>query len=683
MKPINNTTIPGIRPGADYSILTSDEIEICKKLSGRYWYLTRFNQRKIAGSVYHSVFLRPTQEISIEFNLHREIVLIFSNYPEFMPRCLEVIDGFNIQELRLEEICCIVVSQDSDLEHKINQYLKKDKESRVIIPFTYDELLNKYDDEYVRNKFRLQFYQRDLFDLQDPLKKDLYFFGRTSLIQTLANKHLDDNCAGVFGLRKSGKTSILYGVERVLDKKKSVFYYIDCQTLHTVKWRVALHSILSKLAEKCGVEQKLIHKQDDYNNEDIIISDIFIEDIKHIYNKNGKKSILLVFDEIEHITFGTSASEGWRSGNYFLNFWQVLRSAFQQLQGDGVFTYLIAGTNPLCIERPSINGSDNTLFQQFKPIFIAPFELEHTKDMVQRLGGYMGLIFTDEICTHLNENFGGHPLLIRQMCSFIHRQAVVERKQRPFEIDKAFYNQCKNLFYESESGFIKYIQMIISVLENYYPNEYYMLEQLAIGNYDDFNELAVLDKTLISHLLSYGVIVKNSVGDGYSFRIEALEDYLKTQKKYKRINLSQEEMWLEICERRNNAECKLRDLVRLTLKARYGEVEATNIIKKELISSDGKKESKTKRLRDPVYRDYFDPNKVDIYFKTLLGAIRSKYDDCFRNVFDVDISTFDNRTELLNSYGRSDCHGKKISENEFKRFRIDMEWLEQKIEENL
>ena len=50
MKPINNTTIPGIRPGADYSILTSDEIEICKKLSGRYWYLTRFNQRKIAGS---------------------------------------------------------------------------------------------------------------------------------------------------------------------------------------------------------------------------------------------------------------------------------------------------------------------------------------------------------------------------------------------------------------------------------------------------------------------------------------------------------------------------------------------------------------------------------------------------------------------------------------------------------
>ena len=121
MKPINNTTIPGIRPDADYSILTSDEIEICKKLSGRYWYLTRFNQRKIAGSVYHSVFLRPTQEISIEFNLHREIVLIFSKYPEFMPRCLEVIDGFNIQELRLEEICCIVVSQDSDLEHKINQ----------------------------------------------------------------------------------------------------------------------------------------------------------------------------------------------------------------------------------------------------------------------------------------------------------------------------------------------------------------------------------------------------------------------------------------------------------------------------------------------------------------------------------------------------------------------------------
>jgi hypothetical protein len=683
MKSIDNTTTPGIRPGADYSKFTSEEKVICKNLSEKYWYLTRFNQTWIADSCYNSVFLRPTQEISVEFNLHREVVLIFCNYPEFMPRCLEVIDEFNVQEQRLEEICCIIVSKDSDLENKINQYLKKDKESRVIIPFTYDELFNKYDNEAVRNKFREHFYQRDLFDLQVPLKKDLYFFGRTSLIHTLANKHLTDELAGVFGLRKSGKTSILFGVERVLDKKQSVFYYIDCETLHTVNWRIALHSIVSKLAEKCGVEQKLIHKQDHYKSEDIVISDIFIEDIKHIYNKNGKRSILLVFDEIEHITFDTSASEGWRSGEYFLLFWQTLRSAYHQLQGKSIFTFLIAGTNPLCVEKSSINGSDNPLFQQFKPTFIAPFEIEHTKDMVQRLGGYMGLIFTDEICTHLNEDFGGHPLLIRQMCSFIHRQIIGERKQRPFEIDKAFYNQCKKNFYESESGFIKYVQMILCVLENNYPDEYYMLEQLAIGNYVDFNGLAAQDKTYISHLLNYGVIAKNSVGDGYSFRIEALEDYLRKNTKYKRLNLSQEEMWLEICERRNRAECKLRDLVRKTLKARYGEVDATDIIKKELIGVEGKKDSKTKRLHNPVYRDYFDPNKVDIFFKTLLGVIRSKYDDCFRNVFDVDISTFDNRTELLNSYGRSDCHGKKISENEFKRFRIDMEWLEQKLEENL
>lgn len=682
MEQLKNEIVPGISPRIRLSDLSEEEREICDYLAKKYWFITRFEKIKIAGSIYHTAFLKPTNEISIKFNLYREIVLIFSGYPEFMPRCLDVFDHFDVQELRLEEICCIIISKDSEIQQKIDHYLKSNKEEKVIIPFTYAELVNCNDSEFVINRFRTHFYQRDLFDLQDPLRKDLYFFGRSALIHELANKHLTTNNAGVFGLRKTGKTSILYGVERVLNKKETVFILFDCQDLHTLKWKIAVHHIISKLAEKCGVKQNKIHSREDYCDENNVISEIFLEDIKRIYRLNNKKSILLVFDEIEHITFDTSASKQWRSGDDFICFWQTIRSTYQKLQKDNIFTYLIAGTNPHCVEKSRINNVDNPIFAQFNPTYIEPFDYVQTKDMVQRLGGYMGLLFPDEICTHLNEDFGGHPLLIRQMCSFLHRQIYATTGQRPFKIDKSFYNSQKALFYENSSGFNKYAQMILDVLKTDYNDEYSMLEWLAKGDVDTFNGLADQDKSYISHLLQYGIISKNNANDGYSFRIEAIKDYLEKATKYQKINLNNEEKWAEINERRNRVEPQLRNFVRIHLKSRLGEEKAVEAIKSTLISSDKNNKDNIRRMSSPVYKDYFDPNKVNIFFLTLFNVIRANYEDCFRNLFDVDLDTFSNRTQLLNKYGRVDAHGKPIDDNDFERFRVDISWLEEKLKEN-
>ena len=678
MKSIKNTTQPGINYNSNFSLLNDEEKRIIEHLSKKYWLATRFDRKTVGGSTYNTAFIKPTENVSEGFNLHREIVVIFSDYDKFMPRCLDVIDMFDIQELRLEEICCVIISKDENVNDRINDYLKSQKESRVLIPFTYVELLNNNDDEYVLNRFRKQFYQRDLFDLQDPLRYDMYFFGRGQLVQELVNKHLSFINAGIFGLRKTGKTSILYGVERTLVKKNSTSLFVDCQTLHQLDWRPALHQIIKKLVEQCNVSRKRIHSEEDYKNPDKFVPDLFQEDIRCIYNQNNKKSILLIFDEIEHITFDTSASEPWKSGEAFINFWQVIRSAYQTLHDASIFSYLIAGTNPHCVEQMRIGNVDNPVFQQFNPMFIPPFDLGQTQEMVEKLGGYMGLTFTPEIYTHLNEDFGGHPLLIRQMCSYMHRKAIATR---PYKIDKSFYDKTKKEFYDNSSGFTKYAQMILGVLENDYRDEYTMLEYLAMGDVQTFNGLAEMDRTYITHLLSYGIITKNEANDGYSFRIEAIKDYLLQKTKYKRLNLSESEKWAEISERRNKLEPKLRDIVRIQLKSRFGEQEATKKIIAKL-NSDSSNKDKIRRLTSPTYKDYFDSKKVNIYFKILIDVIIANYEDCFRNLIGVDIDVFKNRVELLNKYGRVDAHANPIDDNEFRRFRVDMEWIEGIIEEN-
>lgn len=146
--------------------------------------------------------------------------------------------------------------------------------------------------------------------------------------------------------------------------------------------------------------------------------------------------------------------------------------------------------------------------------------------------------------------------------------------------------------------------------------------------------------------------------------------------------MSKEEKLAEISERRNKVEVELRTMIRTQLKARYGEPQATSIIKSKLISSDSSNRDRIRRLTNPQYKDYFDPDKVNIFFHTLIDVMIGCYEDCFRNLIGVDVDTFKNRVELLNKYGRVDAHAKDIDENDFQRFRLDMEWLEGIIENN-
>jgi hypothetical protein len=527
---------PGIKSITELKNFSEEEKKIIEFLSRRDWFITRADKIKIAKSDYKLLLMKPSPLIKNAFNLHREVVVAFSPYDKFEPRSIDAIEYLDIQELRLEEICSILISKDTDVESKVNTILKTNQEARVIIPFSYNEIFkNIEDDEYFINKLRKNFYSRDLFGIQDPLKKDLYFFGRRDLIHTLINKHLGSENAGIFGLRKTGKTSILYSIERALDRKKSASIFIDCQTLHLKSWNVALLLIIQELQSKYSIKKTDLKTLTKYEDTQFI-ADYFLEDLKTIYKAIGKRSILLVFDEIENITFETALSENWKSGIDFIKFWQVLRSSYQKLKEENIFTYLITGTNPRCIEKPTIDKVDNPIFSQFQPIYIPAFDIVQTKEMLDKLGGYIGLRFDDMACAKLVEDFGGHPLLMRQMCSYIHQNVT---ETRPNTINKTFYEILKGKFYNDESGFIKYAQMVLEVLEAWYPDEFQMLTWLSIGEVDTFKGLAEKAPQYVSHLIHYGIIEKHN--SEYSFKIEALKLYLSNKNKYKRLNLTNEE----------------------------------------------------------------------------------------------------------------------------------------------
>lgn len=664
-------TFKGINSSVRLDILLCEEKRIVERLSRQYWYVTRVQEVHIGESLFRVALIKPTTLITQKFNLVREVVVIFSSYERFEPRAFDVLSELNIQELRLEEICSIIISKDNNISQSISNILKSNQESRIFVPFSYAELdvdVESFDD-YFLDKMRKCFYSRDLFGIQDPLKQELYFFGRRELIQELVNKNLCGENSGIFGLRKTGKTSILYGVERALSKKNTISTFVDCQTLHNKPWNLALQYIISNIAKNCEVKKRVYEANYRKYELEESASDAFYEDLNNIMAYIKTINVLLIFDEVENITFGTSVTETWSTGYSFIKFWQTIRSAYQRLNRKNKFTYLIAGTNPRCVEVATIMSTDNPIFHQFAPIYIAPFDHAITKDMLDRLGGYMGIKFSPEVYTHIVEDFGGHPLLMRQVCSYIHRQY---HGARPFVVDKSEYEIYKQQFYKDQAGFTQYANMILEVLSKWYPDEYQMLEMLAVDDIESFKFFSE-DSNYIIHLRNYGIIAQDR--NGFHFKIEALQEYLRKKNRYKRPLKAPEDKEQEIQIRRSAIEKKLRNLVRRQLKSLLGE----DLAKKEMIRAIYSSKEINKWINS-TYKDFFDPLKHNITLNKLFTVIKNNYDK-FEKLFNVNQAIFDSKSTLFNSFRKVDAHSAQMSDADFETFRGIASWFEGILED--
>ena len=598
-----------------------EEWKILEKLA-KEWYVTNAGEVKIGfqGSHYRYALIKATVHYREKFGFERELIFVFSSYEIFQARSIDAIDTIyrsvldNYQALRVERVCSVLISKDLEIEIKIRKILTESKESQVIVPISYDELLkNNADPNFLENKFRSSFYDRDLFDITSPLRKDLYFFGRTNLISKLANRHFSNENSGVFGLRRSGKTSLIYAVERRMELLGSPSIYIPCDdtSFQQRRWNECLYYVLKQLVDKYKIKninklKSSLSPIESYSERDA--QTVFKKDLLAIYEKLGKKPILLIFDEIERITFNTAVVKHWQEGLDFIFFWASLKSTFNAL--NRVFSYMIVGTNPTCIEAPKIQQYDNPIFQSVTVDYLERFDVDQTRDMVEKLGNFLGVTFDGVIYSKLVEDYGGHPFLMRQVCSLMYQ---TNKTKMSIRVDRPMYQRAKDDFAQDKG--IQYMSMILAVLTEFYKDEYTMLTYLALGDVDFFNTLAKDSPEYVAHLVGYGIISRNQDGTGYDFRMDAIQKHLESRNRYKKLSLTLEEKRQEISQRRNDLELKLRDIIRQKILGYYKVEDAKATVLKYLPKdSKNKNKIKNKNLVDFTYKELFNPSKVNIFF---------------------------------------------------------------------
>lgn len=651
----------GIHPNVNLlkANIRGTEKDIIKYFS-RMFSISFAKRAQFKGTWYNYAFLKPPKELREKYRFQNEMLLIINSHHNFDNRTFDYVDKLMHEyQNRLDKLCVILISGDNKIKKKIKSLSQQNPETRIIIPFSYLDFFQQNPIQLINRRLKEFFYGRDLFAFESPLQNDAYFYGRTETVQFFYDKYKSGENSGLFGLRKIGKTSVLYALKRYLTLRNETTVFIDCQepSFHKRRWHECLEFIIIQLSNEIKEtfdEEIDIILNKNYTEKDATI--YFEEDLKTLHKFRNNQRLLLIFDEIENITFEISPTAHWNSDKDFIFFWQSIRSIYQKNQG--LFSFIIAGVNPKTIETGLIKKLDNPIYRMLTPTYLKLFNHRNVEDMVKNIGNYMGLDFDHEIYTYLTEDFGGHPFLIRQVCSKIHQELP---NRRPTTVSKLFYKEKIDYFNKYLSD---YVELIINVLENWYPQEYKLLEYLVVGNKEEFEKLSSISDKPIVHLLGYNLIEKSNT-DTYHIKIKAVKDYILENTQILKKLTKVEDKWSVITIRRNQLELELRNVIKLSIKYKYG----VNKCKPEFLKII--EEKRRLRLNNLSLNEIFS-DKGEIYFSDLQKYILKNWSD-FEKIF-IEKPKFQMYMDLCNQ-NRIDAHAKDINEEDLTITLAALKWL--------
>ncbi|MCM1267990.1 MAG: ATP-binding protein [Bacteroidales bacterium] len=656
-----------------------EKIERAVKSLSQFGLITFSREQYFKSSSYTIHFFKPTENIRNQYNMGNEILILCctDGMRDFKSRTKDFIDYIltTREEFknRLDRITCILIDENADITSIVKTDRRENPDARLIVPFCLDELQKDIDENEFHNRMRDFLYQRDLFGIASPLNNDTLFFGkdRTNMISELYGKYRQGEQGGLFGLRRIGKTSVLNLLRARIEANKGVAIYFDCSQYHHQRWNEFLKSIIIELDKKYSYdvqfeEQK--HLSEDFELRDLskfysetsAVKD-FESDIESLYHALKDTRILLIFDEIESISYTTSPSEHWKRDNDSLFFWQALRSIIQT--HSEFFSFIIAGVNPKCVEISMINEYDNPIFGIFRPIYMSLFDYGDVKSMVSSIGGRLGLSFEEEVYAKLVSDYGGHPFLTRQVCSKINCDLLERKVLRPTTVSKYSYEKNAQDYRMNMTGVI---EQILIVLQTYYPEEFKLLKTLALDGQKAFAKEIIGGEKEIQHLKGYCLIEKDD-GD-YFIRIKSIEEYLKTQFLYDKTLTSQADKRARLNIRRDNVECKLRDIIFYNMQGKFGKKAKEQLL--TYISGTTPDRTQDRKMRDINFKSAMK----ELYFSQLKHIILKNWKD-YASIFNDKVK-FEQFFDLINASRGSGDHSRELDDEEEALYNIAFNYFE-------
>ncbi len=695
--------------------------QVIEKLS-KVLYISKIGHHIIdQSSVYQFCLVGVTNVLRQFVRGKYEFLIIFSHYDscDWQQKTLlverELRRRREISDRRPLVNFYLLISNARELKSEIDK--QKGGTGAAVIPFSFFEVFScKTKEELVDlliSRFGEYLFENNMLGETNAIDDDNLLFGdRGKIADSIVCRCQQGNNSGIFGLRRSGKSSVLNAVLRRLERDSIKYVKIESRSgLETLdSWKTALYEIAYKIRQiVSSLEQNtpgtrldflqklnLNSSIDDYHRRP---TQSFVEDVK-LYCQ-GEKLFVIAIDEVELITYNTANYDPWKNVAAYCGFWGALRDCGCAL--------IVCGVNSSINEISSIvfNGEqgDNPMYGRIIncsdsiTTYLPAFTDEQTKTMINTLGGYSNIAFSD-VFSIINGAFGGQPYAIRQFCSYVFETIKSYRQSNViYEVSKATIAQLLIAFSRSAKG-SSLCEIILQHL-TIFKDEYDMLRKLALTP-ENYKMIKGDDVYKIDHLEKYGLIEYDKITYFVTFKINLIKDYISRIKDKKPEEMNNDERRQFVQDYVASCERKLKKYVlnhfTYSQSILAGRSQFLSYIRRgDSIIRVNSKASPRPNPDTCDFNDFFDHKKFIMHFSSMkrlivdnwatmgnvikeTGMSKEKFCACMddlnagRNDADhydaEDIQTYPNGWEINDSTMMSFCAARDAMDNFFKAINL-------------
>ncbi|ACV35724.1 cold shock domain-containing protein [Accumulibacter sp.] len=410
-------------------------------------------------------------------------------------------------------VLLLVASLPEGVERLMFQRLEDRKRTvPAIVPITQSQIetAGKADD-LLREVLDRWLYRRDLFAQNFPVS-GRRFFGRERSLAEIRDAIANGTAAGIFGLRKVGKTSLLKEIERRANEGGDIAIYIDLLRIPAditdtrwLYWKLGRELVKRTTIrpEFRGIRWRLGNEYNDYLDipDKYPVATAFDSDLSRTLDVirrsplSPRPKVIVMLDEIERLLPNTAGKEGFKG---FFDFVSYIRGVAQESSD---FVPIVTGANAAIAEAAQFSGKDNPVFNFFREIYLPLLKSGESIQMVQTLGKGMGIRFSTEVALRIHSLTGGHPFFIRQFCSYL----CARYPERPLTMTVTKIDDWVDAYLEIAG---RDFSEIVERFSRDYPDELDVCLEISRGKDIGLHQLTrKLPKTLsLRHLIGYQIV---------------------------------------------------------------------------------------------------------------------------------------------------------------------------------
>lgn len=439
--------------------------------------------------------VRFSGAIESAFGLTREVLFFYSPYVDLQIRTFKAAkEALATMPKEITPDILFLWAPDGRLREKLDDWSSG---SFLAIPLT----LSDHDSIAFISLVRDYVFSRDLFYETTPVRGDR-FFGRRRLLQSLRDDVRNQRVTGLFGLRKAGKTSVLFELMQTLSSPETVLVLRDLESLPSPPTdpipdliRDLVGDLVAELRARSLPTQELTALGLECGPSD------FKWALRAILRKLASKDVTLVImlDEIEYLTPSDRIDVSEGDVASVAQFLGVLRSLVQE---NSNFTFLLSGLTSAIVENGRLYGRPNPLFAWAKANYLAPFERHEADDLALSVGQKMGITIERGALEALFEASGGHAFIYRHLASHVVEGLPVDVFQR--RITRSDVLRTLESWRRLIAGNMR---EMVEHVKRYYQDEAYLLE-ILIEEPGEFAAIAEEAPLALGHLISLGLVQK-------------------------------------------------------------------------------------------------------------------------------------------------------------------------------